>query len=546
MKSQLLIALSASALVFSSCNSPVQPGRADFVIEHARIVYSDSICEDCNIAVIDGKIESVYPNSSDETWVGKEYLNAHGSYVYPGFIDAHTHFLAYGLGKFKVDLTGTNSWQDVLRRTVKFAENHPDLTFIEGRGWDQNDWEDSSFPTNDSLNYYFPDKQVVLTRIDGHAVIVNDFALAKSDYVEGEDIEGGLVHAPNDKPTGILIDNAINLLNLPSYSKAQQIEALMKAQEDCFAEGLTSVVEAGLPRESIELIDSLQKAGVLKMQVYAMVSDSPEAIAYYTAQGPYKSDRLNVRSFKFYGDGALGSRGACLIQPYHDSPHERGFLLHDPEHFRSAAAQLAKAGFQMNTHAIGDSANRLILDVYAEFCTPEKDLRWRIEHAQVLDSSDFIDFKTFGIIPSVQPTHATSDMPWAGDRLGPERLPFAYAYQRLLDEAGLLALGTDFPVEDISPIETFYAATIRKDGIGFPPEGFQSENAISRVDALNGMTIWAAYASFEENEKGSIEAGKWADFTILDNNLLRVKPDKMLSTNVLATVVHGEVVYKMY
>ncbi|TNE31489.1 MAG: amidohydrolase [Bacteroidetes bacterium] len=546
MKSQLLFALSACIATLCSCNSPVQPGRADFVLEHADIVYPDSICRDCNIAVIDGKIESIYPSSSDEKWVGKEYLNVRRQFVYPGFIDAHTHFMAYGLGKYKVDLTGTNSWEDVVRRTVQFAKDHPELTFIEGRGWDQNDWEDSSFPTNDSLNFHFPNIQVVLTRVDGHAVIVNDYALAQSNYIPGEEIEGGLVHAPNDKPTGVLIDNAINLLNLPPHSRAQQIEALLEAEKDCFKAGLTSVVEAGLPRESIELIDSLQQAGILKMQVYAMVSNSPEALDYYCERGPYKSDRLNVRSFKFYGDGALGSRGACLIHPYHDAPNERGFLLHDPEHFRSAAARLAKAGFQMNTHAIGDSANRLILDIYGEFCTPENDLRWRIEHAQVMDSSDFAYFNTYGIIPSVQPTHATSDMPWAENRLGPERIQYAYAYQRLLDEAGLIALGTDFPVEDISPIETFYAATIRKDGIGYPPEGFQMENAIGRVDALKGMTIWAAYACFEESEKGSIEAGKWADFTILDKNLLRIKSDKILSTKVLTTVVHGEVVYKMY
>jgi hypothetical protein len=277
--------------------------------------------------------------------------------------------------------------------------------------------------------------------------------------------------------------------------------------------------------------------------MYVMLSDNPLNFEYLFQKGAFKTDRLSVRSFKVYADGALGSRGACLLHPYNDKPGQSGFLLSDKKHFADVAEKIAAKGFQMNTHAIGDSANREILNVYANVLKGKNDQRWRIEHAQVVDGVDFKRFGENNVIPSVQSTHATSDMYWAGDRLGVERVKGAYAYKQLLDQNGWLVLGTDFPVENINPMLTFYAAVVRKDSKGFPAEGYQMENALSREEALRGMTIWAAKGSFEEKEKGSIEAGKFADFIILDQDIMKVEPAALLKTKVLKTFINGEQVY---
>jgi len=317
----------------------------------------------------------------------------------------------------------------------------------------------------------------------------------------------------------------------------------MLAQQNCFAAGLTTVDDCGLDYDVILFIDSLQKAGDLAMRVYAMLSDNKKNFDFIAAKGKIKTERLNVRSFKVYADGALGSRGACLLQPYSDKPGWSGFLLSPATHFDSVAAVIYKMGFQMCTHAIGDSGNRVILQTYARQLKGKNDLRWRIEHAQVINQNDFNLFGENNIIPSVQPTHATSDMYWAAGRLGPERIKGAYAYNDLLKQNGWLPLGTDFPVEDISPFKTFYAAVVRKDAKGFPAAGFQPENALSRQDALRGMTIWAAKANFEETEKGSIEKGKLADFIILDQDLTKTAPERILGTRVISTFINGQKVY---
>lgn len=508
----------------------------------ANIVYPDSNCVNCTIAVNEGKITSVFKSNPDSLYVGKQRINLKNQYIYAGFIDAHTHFIAYGLGLAEVDLTGTKSWEEVVERTVQFYHENPKAAFIKGRGWDQNDWDSKDFPNNDTLNHLFPNLQVVLTRIDGHAVIANNFALREADITLETLISGGSIVQENGILSGILIDNATSLIQLPKPTSEQLSKALLLAQKNCFEVGLTSVVEAGLSRKEIDMIDSLQKEDQLHMSIYAMIADSRENLDYYTQKGPYKSDYLNVRSFKFYGDGALGSRGACLLKPYSDKPSEHGFLLHEIEYFSDAAKLLAESGFQMCTHAIGDSANRVILDIYGKYCSPENDLRWRIEHAQVVAPSDFPLFGKYGVIPSVQPTHATSDMYWAENRLG-DRIRFAYAYHDLLNSAGLLASGTDFPVEEIYPLNTFYAAVVRKDTSGFPELGFQIENQLSRADALKSMTEWAAFANFEEEEKGRIDVGKWADFTILDTDLMHCSEDDILKAKITRTIVHGSTVY---
>jgi predicted amidohydrolase YtcJ len=346
--------------------------------------------------------------------------------------------------------------------------------------------------------------------------------------------------------TGLLIDNAVDIVSqkIPEATPAQIKTALDLAQKNCFAVGLTTIDDCGLNFKNVLTIDSLQKQGALKMRMYVMLSDAKENYDFLFEKGAIKTDRLNVRSFKVYADGALGSRGASLLQPYTDMPGWGGFLLSDAKHFDSVANILIDKGFQMNTHAIGDSGNRAILNIYAKYLKGKNDLRWRIEHAQVVNQKDFKLFGEYSIIPSVQPTHATSDMYWAGDRLGKVREKGAYAYKQLLQQNGWLPLGTDFPVEDISPFKTFYAAVFRKDAKGFPKNGYQTENALSAEEALRGMTIWAAKANFEEKEKGSLEAGKFADFIILDKDLMKAGDNELLQINVLKTFLGGEKVYE--
>jgi len=330
---------------------------------------------------------------------------------------------------------------------------------------------------------------------------------------------------------------------IPKLSAADYEQRLLLAQQNCFAQGLTTVTDCGLGRVDIERIDSLQRAGKLKMRLYVMLSDNAANLSYYIPRGPYKTDLLYVKGVKAYADGALGSRGACLLQPYDDKPGWQGFLLNNPGHYDSLAKLLAGTDFQLCTHAIGDSANRMILKVYNKYLKGKNDKRWRIEHAQVINADDFGLFGEGSIIPSVQPTHATSDMYWAGERLGTARLKGAYAYKQLLQQNGWLPLGTDFPVEDISPFKTFLAAVFRVDAKGFPAGGFQPENALSREETIRGMTIWAARADNLENEIGSLETGKRADFVLLDKDLMKVRAEDVLQTHVLGTYSGGKKQY---
>jgi predicted amidohydrolase YtcJ len=293
----------------------------------------------------------------------------------------------------------------------------------------------------------------------------------------------------------------------------------------------------------VNTIAQLQHKGSLKMRMYVMLSDNAENYDYLFKRGAYKTPSLNVRAFKVYADGALGSRGACLLKPYADQKNWTGFLLSQQKHYLEVAEKIAAHGFQMCTHAIGDSANRVILKVYASVLKGKNDKRWRIEHSQIVAPEDIKLFGEYSVVPSVQPTHATSDMYWAGTRLGKQRLKSGYVYRQLLDQNGWMPLGTDFPVENINPMYTFYAAVERKDLKGFPEGGFQMENAISRKEALQGMTIWAAKANFEEKEKGSIEPGKFADFVILDDDIMKAKGAALPKIKVLKTFINGEQVY---
>ncbi|RYZ19731.1 MAG: amidohydrolase [Chitinophagaceae bacterium] len=545
MKQFLLLAALALGMTAGA-----QKIKTDLLLYNARIYTVDSAFSIASaMAVTGGRISAV--GSSEELlrkYDATEKIDARGRCVYPGFIDAHAHFVNYGFSLQRVDLTGTTSWEDVLQRTHDFVKKQglAKGAWILGRGWDQNDWKVKAYPNRKRLDALFPDNPVLLTRVDGHAAIANAAALQAAGVDGPMTLTGGSVEIQDGRPTGILIDNAVGLVSarIPAPTAVQARAALLAAQANCFAVGLTTIDDCGLDFDAVEFIDSLQRSGDLRMRIYAMLSDAPKNYEWAFRRGPYKTDRLNVRSFKVYADGALGSRGASLLKPYSDKPGWSGFLLSSPAHFDSVAALLYARNWQMCTHAIGDSGNRTILNIYGKYLQGRNDRRWRIEHAQVVAPGDFALFHRYAVIPSVQPTHATSDMYWAGERLGAERLKGAYAYGRLLQQNGWLPLGTDFPVEDISPFKTFYAAVLRKDAKGYPRNGFQKEAALSRIQALRGMTIWAARSNFEEAEKGSLEPGKWADFIILDRDLLTEGENRILSTRVLAAYVGGTAVFR--
>ncbi|MGQ0738844.1 MAG: amidohydrolase [Bacteroidota bacterium] len=534
------------ALFLLSCSDKGKE-KADLLVYNATIYTVDSAFSTAEAMLIkDGKILATGTEIElEKNYEIKEKLDAGGKFIYPGFIDAHAHFVGYGLSLQRVNLTGTGSWDEVVEKVKAFAAANPD-GWITGRGWDQNDWEIKAMPTNEKLNELFPDRPILITRIDGHAAVANQKALDLAGIQVGDTLTGGEVEEMEGTLTGLLIDNAVDLVSakIPAATEEQLRKALQAAEKNCFAVGLTTIDDCGLGYTHVDAIKKMQERGGLKMRLYIMLSDEKANYDYAEKNGMIKTDRLHVRSFKVYGDGALGSRGACLLEPYSDKPGHSGFLLSKAQHFDSVANWMSNKGWQMCTHAIGDSGNREVLNIYAKYLKGKNDLRWRIEHAQVVNQNDFNLFGINSVIPSVQPTHATSDMYWAGDRLGSERVKGAYAYNQLLQQNGWVPLGTDFPVEDISPFKTFFAAVIRKDAKGFPNGGYQMENALSREEAIRGMTIWAARSNFEEREKGSLEKGKFADFIILNKDLMKTAADEIMQTVVLKTFLGGEKVYE--
>ena len=536
--------IAATVLLLASCSAKK---KADLLVYNATIYTVDSSFSTAEaMAIADGRILATGKMADlEKEYDAKEKLDAGGKFIYPGFIDAHAHFTGYGLSLQTVNLTGTNSWEEVIEKVKTFAAANPE-GWITGRGWDQNDWAIKDFPTNLKLNELFPDRPVLLRRVDGHAAIANQKALDLAEIKAGDALTGGEIEEMEGTLTGLLIDNAVGLVasKIPGTTDEQFKKALQAAEKNCFAMGLTTIDDCGLGFESVKRIKNLQDKGDLKMRLYVMLSDDKENYDYLKKTGIIKTDRLNVRSIKVYADGALGSRGACLLHPYSDKPDWSGFLLSSQAHFDSVANYISQKGWQMCTHAIGDSGNRTMLNIYAKYLKGNNDLRWRIEHAQVVNKNDFNLFGANSIIPSVQPTHATSDMYWAGDRLGADRVKGAYAYKQLLQQNGWIPLGTDFPVEDISPFKTFFAAVVRKDGKAFPGNGYQMENALTREEALRGMTIWAAKANFEEKEKGSLEKGKLADFILLDTDLMKAPDMDLLTVKVLMTFLGGEKVHE--
>ncbi|MDG1714102.1 amidohydrolase [Lacinutrix sp.] len=532
--------LSLIVLFVFSCKN--DKNEVDAIIINANVYTVDANFNRTEaFAIKDGKFVATGSTKDiQQHYSATEVIDAKGQTIVPGLIDAHCHFYNLGLNFQTVDLVGTSSFDEVMKRIIAF-QNEKQPKFIIGRGWDQNDWQDKTYPNKALLGELYPDLPVVLTRIDGHAMLCNQAALDLANITIDTNVFGGEIKTEKGKLTGILIDNPMELVEaiFPEPTKKQQIEALLDAQKFCTNLGLTTVSDAGLDRQVIELIDSLQKANTLQMRVYAMISNKKENLDYYLNKGKIKTEKLNVQSVKVYADGALGSRGAALKQPYSDEHNHFGAMVIGAEDYKNLALRIDKAGYQMNTHAIGDSANRFVLKTYEKTLANQTNRRWRVEHAQVITDNDFDYFKSENIIPSIQPTHATSDMYWAEDRVGTDRIKGAYAYKTLLDKSGRVALGTDFPVEQVNPFLTFYAAVARKDLKGFPEQGFQKENGLSRVEALKGMTIWAAYSNFEDQEKGSIEIGKYADFIILNQDIMDVEEEKIPLTKVQETYING-------
>ena len=518
--------------------------KVDLVVHNARVYTSDDNYTNISSFVVDeGRFIEVGGEELVEKYKSINTVNARGLPVFPGFIDSHCHLLSLGLKKFEVDLKGTKSFEEIIDKLKDYSSNKK-LSVIRGAGWDQNDWDEKELPNKNVLDVLFPNIPVVLTRIDGHAMLVNQRAIDMAGITIETKSEGGEIVKHDGKLTGVIIDRPMELIEriIPKYTRDEKIKALKSAEKICFEHGITTVDEAGLIKSDILLIDSLHKSKLFDLRVYAMVANDKKSLDYFFKNGPIRKDFLNVSSIKVYADGALGSRGAALKKSYTDKKNHYGSIIISLDSIKKLAIRALNNGFQMNTHAIGDYANSEVLKIYNDILSSTSDPRWRIEHAQVISDDDFPNFNE-KIIPSVQPLHATSDMYWAEERLGKSRVKGAYAYKDLLDWSGRLALGTDFPVEDVNPIKTFYAAVSRKDLNQYPAGGYQSENALSRREALLGMTIWGAYANFEENLKGSITPGKYADFVILDRDIMEIETHKIPSARVVATILNGEIVY---
>jgi len=477
-----------------------------------------------------------------------------GKLVVPGLIDAHAHLRGYALSLLALDLRGTGSFEEIVGMVAAEARRRAPGEWILGVNWDQNDWERKEMPSHEAISRAAPGNPVWLARVDGHAGIANRAAMERCGITaRTANPDGGeILRADGGAPTGVFVDNAMRLIesNIPEPPDERVAESIAGASANCLAAGLTCVHEAGISPENIALYKKLIDDGRLGIRVYGMLSDpgDHDAEAHFRANrvDGYGNRHLEVRSVKLFMDGALGSRGAALLAPYSDRPGYSGLLTTTPEHIFAISQVALAAGFQVCTHAIGDRANRLVLDAYERALggRPRIDHRFRIEHAQVVSPADIPRFPALGVIPSMQPTHATSDMPWAEARLGPRRIGGAYAWRKFLDAGSIIPCGSDFPVESINPMLGIYAAVTRRDLSGNPPGGWHPEECMTRTEALRGFTSWAAYAAFQEGILGSIEPGKLADMVVLSRDILAIAPGEIPAAVPEYTFVGGKAWYE--
>lgn len=535
----------AILILATSLSACFKGETVDLIIHNAQIHSGnryDHVYE--AMAIKDGIILELGPEREILNKYSGTYIDAAGKSIYPSFFDAHGHLFWSAEKKLTCDLTGSRSLNEVINRLEKYQSQYKPKIIL-GRGWDQSLWSNKDLPTNEALNRIFSDVPVILYRVDEHAVLANQVALDQAGITSETQISGGeILKNEEGKLTGIVLDNAIDLFKkvIPKTSKSDLKRAIMELQEELLEFGISDVHEAGITLDQLELLQEMEADGQLKISIYAMLFPGKRELDFAMNKGIYESKHLLVRSFKVIGDGALGSRGACLLHPYHDAPHTHGFMLIQMDSIQKIAQKAIESGFQLNVHCIGDSTNRQILKMMVEMTQGKPDHRWRIEHAQVVNPNDLQYFDGTGIIPSVQPTHAVTDMRFAAQRLGEEREKHAYIYKTLLDVAKILAIGTDFPVEHFNPFLTFQAAVKRKNAEHQPKDGYQIEEAISNLDCLKGMTLWAALSSFQERSKGSLEPQKQANFIILNQAL----DDKLDYTKnyVISTFVRGEEVFK--
>lgn len=539
------IQISFTILFVSILMACGQKKSADLILTNGHIYLANKSFDTASTIIVkDGKILAIGNDSLLNEYQSKETVNLNGAYVYPGFNDAHCHFSGYAMDKYKLALFGTGSWNEVLSRIVDYNKTNKRV-WIEGRGWDQNDWKIKEFPTKKDLDSLFPNTPIYLVRIDGHAALCNQKALDIAAISINSTVEGGEFLKQDGELTGILIDKAMDLVKskIPLRTEDEIIDDLIQAQLDCFALGLTSVTDCGVTKSVYQTIEKAYQKKALHIRNSVMLASDQETKNAYIGQTIPSTPYLHVIGFKLYADGALGSRGASLINDYHDRHGHRGLDLLNRDSLQAWANDIIKTDYQLCTHAIGDQANRTVLQVYANVLKSKNDRRWRIEHAQVVAPSDRHFFGEYSIIPSVQPTHATSDMYWAEQRLGSSRIESAYAYQSLLQQNNYIPLGTDFPVEEINPLATFCAAVFRQNKNQWPEEGFQKKEALTRREALLGMTLWAAKAAREEHYKGSLEKGKVADMVIMNCNLMTANLPEIYDAPIVATYVNGKVVY---
>lgn len=544
----------AAALIIAACAAAPEDGS--LIVTAAHIYTADSVQPSVEAFVVrEGRFVFVGSRDSAMTYraPGTRLLELGDATVVPGLADAHAHLVDLGFYLQSVDLRGLDSYEDVVRRVAERARTVPPGRWISGYGWDQNRWPGKRFPTSAALDSAVPDHPVLLDRIDGHAVLANHAAMEAAGITPRvKDPDGGRIERlAGGQPSGVFVDNAMSLVRraVPAPTDDEIRSAVIAAAKDANRWGLVSVQDMGEPRRNIEQIEAVAREGKLPLRVYVMVADDSADLAHYFTRGPQSAlygGHVWVRGVKLYADGALGSRGAALLAPYADDPGNRGLLVSSEQHLEQRTEAALRHGFQVSTHAIGDRGNRNALDAYeaALKVVPTSDARLRVEHAQVLSPADIPRFATLGVIPSMQSSHQTSDMRWAEDRLGPERVKGAYAWRSLLNTGVIIPNGTDFPVEQVNPFITFHSAITRQDSTGYPAGGWYPDQRMTREEALKSMTIWPAHAAFQDSIMGSITTGKFADFTVLSQDIMTVPAEQIIRTHVAATYVGGDPVYQ--